>query len=404
MLYNKGDGEFKWDVKPSGNDFNNQNTYYYTESNNNYGVSIEANISETLYIPTYASGGRLYVSDYPLRFGTNKGGSTSGFVEPSASNTGLPEYSYSWQFVEFTWTQGQFWINLSNMDLVSIPLGMTVTSRDNSSSIKTVPGLVSNATALICEALTKQTATDGYNWKDLCIRDEDDDLIRVLSPTQFLSLNATDSLNSYYDRYVDAVWEHYNTTNLTIQTHDGNPKATTVSDPNNGNKTSPGTQVSCRVGEDMILHCYNPASLKSYAFPKPNTKEIFGCIQDGGTFQVMPDNTAGQSQAELVPILCAAFHRSTLLRDGGDVQPYVNGTDTAGDYYCNNDAENQYCIDGIANHYARIVHEHEIEGMGYAFAYDDTNPHTEGMNNASANAAGLISEPNPASLSITVGW
>lgn len=404
MLYNEGRGNFKWEVKPSGNESNNANANYFTESKSNYEILVNANNSRSFYIPTYAAGGRIYIADKALRFGTNQGGPTMGFVEPSPSNTELPEFSYPWQFIEFTWIQDQFWINLSNMDLVSIPLGMTVTSKNTGNSVQTVPGLVSNATALICEALTNQTTTDGYNWRDLCIRDENYRLIRVLSPDQFLSMNATDPLNKYYDKYVDAVWERYNKMNLTIQTQDSNSQATNANDADKGIKSSPGNQVSCRVGDDKILHCYNPASGKSYVFPKPTTKEIFGCTQDGNTFQVMPDNTADWTQAEIVPRLCAAFHRSTLLRDGGNIQPYVNGTNTAEDYYCNNDATNQSCIGGTTNHYARIVHEYETEGMGYAFAYDDTNPIAEGLNNASANAAGLISDPNPASVVITVGW
>lgn len=404
MLYDQGGGRFKWKVKPSGNETNNVNANYFTETDSNYDINVQANDSRSFYIPTYAAGGRIYIADYTLRFGTNQGGSTAGFVAPSPSNPELPESNFSWQFIEFTWTQGEFWINLSNMDLVSIPLGMTVTSKNAGGSVKTVPGLVSNATSLICEALSNQSTTDGYNWKDLCIRDENNRVIRVLSPTQFLSMNATDPLNNYYEKYIDAVWDLYNKMNLTIQTHDSNPQATTVGIAEKDNMTSKEKQVTCRVGDDQILHCYNPASVKSYAFPKPTTKEIFGCIQDGNTFQVIADSTADRTQADIVPRLCAAFHRSTLLRDGGNIQPYVNGTNTADNYYCNNDATGQYCTDGITNHYARIVHEHEIEGMGYAFAYDDTNPVVGGLDNASANAAGLISDPNPASLIITVGW
>ncbi|KUI61844.1 Glucan endo-1,3-beta-glucosidase [Cytospora mali] len=402
MLYNEKNGTFKWKVKPSGYESNSANAYYFTQSDSHYEIRVEANKTGVFYIPTYAASGRIYIANDTLRFGTNPGGSTAGFVEPSASNIDLPEYNHAWQFMEFTWTRGQFWINLSNLDFVSIPLGMTVVSK-NTGSAKTVPGLVSNGTALVCKALTKQADADGYNWKDLGIFDNDNHLVRVLSPDQYLSTHAADPLNGYYDNYVDAVWEHYNKTNLTIYTQDSNSQATSSNDLEKGSKVPLGEHVSCRVDDDERLHCYNPTSGKSYNFQKPTTKEIFGCVQDGKTFQVKSDNTKDWTQPEIVPRLCAAFHRSTLLRDGGNIQPYSNGNNTAADYYCNNDPNNQYCVDNITNHYARVVHDHEIEGMGYAFAYDDTNPIGKGLTNASANAAGLISDPNPASITITVG-
>lgn len=402
MLYNEDDGNFRWKVKPTGDQSNNLNAFYFTESDSHYEIQVQANSNGSLYFPAYSAGGRIYVSDDTLRFGTNEGGSTAGFVTPSASNMGLPEYNRTWQFIEFTWTQGRFWINLSNMDLISVPLGLTVTSKPPVSTSTTVPGLVSNATALVCEALTEQANKDRYNWKDLCIWDGDGNLVRVISPGQFLSLNATDPLNSYYDTYVDAVWDHYNKTNLTIYTQDSNPQATNVSGPHKGNKTALGEYVTCRVDDTEMLNCYNPTSGKSYAFLKPTTKEIFGCIQDGNTFQVFFDGTSDWIQPEIVPRLCAAFHRSTLLRPGGDSQPYLNGTNTADDYYCQNDDMNLYCTNNITNHYARIVHEYEVEGMGYAFAYDDTNPIADDLDNASANAAGVISDPSPALILITV--
>lgn len=405
MLYNEGDGNFRWAVKPPGNETNNANAYYFTVFDNNYEMRTEARSNGSLYIPTYAASGRIYIADDALRFGTNEGGSKAGFVTPSSSNIDLPEYNRTWQFIEFTWNMGDFWINISNEDLVSIPLGLTITSKTAGSSAKTVPGLVSNATALVCEELVMQSSKDGYNWKDLCIWDHDGKLIRVISPDQFLSMNPTDPLNNYYDDYVDAVWGRYNKTNLTIQTHGDRCQVTHVSEPNKGNGSTPETYVSCQVGNDQILSCYNPTSQRSYNFSKPTTKEIFGCGQDEGTFKVepVPGHAKDSTPSEIIPHLCSGFQRSTLLRSGGDLQPYMNGTDTADDYYCENDVQEQYCPKNITNYYAKFVHQYEGEGMGYAFAYDDTNPIAEGLTNGSRNAAGLIVESDPAAIFITVG-
>lgn len=403
LILRKGsNGTFNWAVKPSGNESTNANAYYFTESDSSYEIRAKTNHNTSFYIPSYAAAGRIYISDNTLRFGTNEGGPMAGFVAPSVSNPGLPEYSHAWQFVEYTWTQDEFLINLSNVDLVSIPIGFAVASKNESKSVY-VPGLVENATALVCEALSNQTIEDGYNWKDLCIWDQNHELIRVLSPEQYLSMNATDPLNHYYDEYIERVWSYYSTTNLTINTQDSRSEDTGSNNPHHGIKTAVGQQVSCMVGNDMQLHCYNPTSGTRYAFSKPTTKEIFGCIQDGNTFQVGQNAMADWTQAEVVPRLCAAFHRSTLLRPGGDVQPYLNGSGTADEYYCKKDPTMTYCPRNTTNHYARVVHEHEQSGMGYAFAYDDTNPIADDLDNASANAAGLISDSNPASIFIIVG-
>ncbi|ROV91726.1 hypothetical protein VPNG_09947 [Cytospora leucostoma] len=405
MLHKEGEGDFRWAVKPPGNETNNADAYYFTVFDNKYEMRIQAKSNGSFYIPTYAASGRIYIADGTLRFGTNEGGSKAGFVTPSSSNIALPEYNRTWQFIEFSWRMGELWINISNKDLVSIPLGLAVTSKMAGSSTKTVPGLVSNATALVCEELRKQSSKDGYNWKDLCIWDLDGKLIRVISPDQFLSMHTTDPLNNYYDDYVEAVWGRYNKINLTIQTHDDHRQVTNVSEPDKGNGTTPETYVSCQVGNDQILNCYNPTSGRSCNFLKPTTKEIFGCSQDDGTFKVdvVPDYAEVLMRAEIIPHLCSGFQRSTLLRSGGDLQPYVNGTNTADDYYCGNDVQEQYCPKNITNYYAKFVHQYEGEGMGYAFAYDDTNPIAEGLTNGSRNAAGLIVDTDPASIFITVG-
>lgn len=92
-----------------------------------------------------------------------------------------------------------------------------------------------------------------------------------------------------------------------------------------------------------------------------------------------------------MPRLCAAFQRSTLLLEGGEQQPNANVS-----------AANYYQVK-TTNHYARVIHEHEVEGMGYAFSYDDTNPVGSGLDNATANAAGLIKDSSPDLLYVVIG-
>lgn len=131
--------------------------------------------------------------------------------------------------------------------------------------------------------------------------------------------------------------------------------------------------VKCRVSEGS-LRC--EGDNREYA--QPTSQDIFGC--NAGTFSVYPgDNDVHHA---VVPRLCAAFNRATLLMDGGDVQPAL-GSDS---YYQNSPS----------NHYSRIVHHWETDGLGYAFSYDDVNP-------AGQNEAGAVWGENPQLLEIAIG-
>lgn len=380
VLYNESNNSFSWNVKPNGN---SPVPYYYTLEDSNFDIQLSPGQNTSFYLPSYAASGRVYVAQEQLPFGTTEGGSNAGFVEPSVSNPSLREANISFQFMEFSYLDGGFYADLSYVDFVSIPLGMSVVSKDGATTA--VRGLMPNSTNSICEALRNQTQKDGYTWSDLCVY-VDDQLVRILSPSQYLATRPGDKLASYYESYIDEVWDGYKTRNLTINTQDSNPLV------HNGTKVEEGLMVDCSISSSLTnngtLTCYNGSD--QYIFPRPTTTQIFGCTQeDGSPFQVIGSND--WTQAEIVPRLCAALHRSTLLIDGGEQQP--NARITAEQYYSA----------ATTNHYARIIHEHEYEGMGYAFPYDDTNPIGANLTNSTTNAAGVIRDPSPGLLFIVVG-
>lgn len=182
------------------------------------------------------------------------------------------------------------------------------------------------------------------------------------------------------------MWNKYKNVDLSFNTQDSDPVH------GGGKKVTNGSVVNCRVahgrpkGEPLLTCDGEGGQIK---FSKPTTTQIFGCTQgDASTFTIA--NSNDKTQSEIVPRLCAAFHRSTLLLPGGNIQPPANFT------------ADQYYKANITDHFARIVHQYEQEGMGYAFAYDDTNS-GEGPDNASTNAAGVIMMSNPEMLFITVG-
>ncbi|KAH8742508.1 hypothetical protein F5883DRAFT_384781, partial [Diaporthe sp. PMI_573] len=104
----------------------------------------------------------------------------------------------------------------------------------------------------------------------------------------------------------------------------------------------------------------------SFRYQKPTTMDIFGC-------SVGPFTTQAQNEQHMRtwPRLCAAFVRSTLLVDDGDVTPGLKSS--------------SYFAADITHQFARIVHSNLLpDGTGgaYAFPFDDVKA-------AGENEAGL---------------
>ncbi|KAI0457250.1 hypothetical protein F5B21DRAFT_464828 [Xylaria acuta] len=356
-------------------------TYFMPPSSNPPGAAISAyapNLSWKIgpegmnfKTPGTVISGRIYVVDGYLNFYSSKDGT---IIHPDPHNTGDIASQERWGFIEFSHVKDpnngneDMTVNLSFVDWVSLPLGMSVTFEDGSSQ-KTVdiPGLKPDGLVKICESIS---ALDSF-WPKLCIRGHDNTPLRVMSPEKYISLHADDhDAISYYEPYIDRVWEQYKKVDLKINTQ--------VDGPKSDKKVDDGRIVTCRVGQsDNILHCDNDAG----DFNRPVSRDIYGC--NSGPF-ANAENAAAESwsRARVRPRLCAAFVRSTLHLDG--VQPSHNIT------------SDKYYREHITNHYARLVHENLIGGMGYAFSYDDVNP------GSTENSAGLVSTSRPLQLVVSI--
>jgi hypothetical protein len=300
----------------------------------------------TVTVPQLA-GARLWFSvGAPITFLLNPG---PGLVEPSVTNPSDPNIGIQWDFAEFTYNSAQLFANISMVDFVCIPIGLTLT--DTSGNAQAVGGLPAGGLDAVCSGLAEQQAADGNPWTDLVVASGGANL-RALSPQNGIVYNSS-LLSGYYDEYVTQVWDMYSAATLTVDTQAS--YGTVTGQVTNGLLTFPG------IG----------------SFARPSTADIFSCSTG-------PFSTAGASGAVLaiIPRLAAAFNRSTLLTDSD--QP--DGENPAG-YYAN----------AITNHYARIVHATEAGGLGYAFPYDDVTP------DGGVNQAGPVSSGSPALLSVTVG-
>jgi hypothetical protein len=300
----------------------------------------------TISVPQLA-GARLWFSiGTPLTFLLNPG---PGLVEPSVSNPSDPNIGLQWDFCEFTYNSAQLFANITFVDFVCIPVGLSLT--DTSGNTQSVPGLAAGGLDTVCAGLAAQQAADGNPWTDLIVTSGGQNL-RALSPQNGIVGNPS-FLAGYYDDYVSQVWSMYQSATLTIDT-----------------QASYGT-VTGQVSDGLLT--FDGVG----SFARPATADIVSCATG-------PFATGGLSDEMLaiVPRLAAAFNRSTLLTDSD--QP--DGENPAG-YYAN----------PVTNHYARIVHAAAADGLGYAFPYDDVTP------DGGVNQAGPVSSGSPAQLLITLG-
>ena len=300
----------------------------------------------TITVPQLA-GARLWFSiGNPITFLLNPG---PALVEPSVTNPSDPNINLQWDFCEFTFNSSELYANISMVDFVCMPIALGLT--DTSGNQQSVLGLPGGGLDSVCSQLTAQAQADGNPWTDLIVTYNGENL-RALSPNNGMVENSS-FLSGYYDGYVSQVWDMYESSTLTVDTQ---AQWGTVT-----GQVSGGQLTFAGVG----------------SFTQPATADIFSCASG-------PFNPAGLSDEMLaiLPRLAAAFNRSTMLIDSD--QP--DGENPA-DYYTNSPT----------NHYARIVHATTLDGLGYAFPYDDVTP------NGGVNQSGAVSSGSPALWTVTAG-
>ncbi|TKA71442.1 hypothetical protein B0A55_07167 [Friedmanniomyces simplex] len=305
-----------------------------------------------LEMPVPVTSGRMYlVTDGELEFGTT-GPSEGGFCplqEPSALDTDIASAHKSWGFMEFSYRGEQLFVNPTLVDFVGTPLSVRMETPDGNLDAK---GLPANAVELICEGLAGKARDEhGIPWHKLCVRRQDGSALRVLSPSHFKEADIP-ILDTYWDEHVEAVWNAYRSKPLHVNTQGEHGV------------------VLCQVHGDVLV-------CDSESFAKPSSTDVFGC--NSGPFV----NEGSSLRRAAGSRLCAAFHRSTLLVENGDKQP-AGGVE-------------RYYTTSPSNWYAMLVHQHAIDGDGYAFPYDDiTAPGRK-------DRSGTLSHAYPEKLVVGVG-
>lgn len=342
-------------------------TFYYPSASSsvstpqlitqNCAIPLGAQGSTTnITLPDYISAARIWFAEGELKFYTIYSSASGGpsLVEPSAVNPSDPSAAINWGFVELTNTEeGGLYANISYVDFVGLVLGMELTTGDGSP--QTAEGLSADAVSTICADLKAQGAKDGMPWGDLCMADSAGNPLRVIAPNLYVASNPS-AFQTYWDEYIDQVWTAYETSSLTINTQ------------------AAAGNVNCTVQNSMLT-----CSGDNRGYAKPTAGDIFGC--NSGTFAIEAnDNDVHRA---IVPRLCAAFTRTTLMLNGGSIQPSLAATN--------------YYGSAPTSFYSKFVHGNEVDGKGYAFSYDDVNP------DGQINQSGVVADANPDLLKIIIG-
>ena len=297
----------------------------------------------TITIPQIA-GGRIWIAEGQLTFLLNPG---PALVEPSVLNPSDPNASVNFGFCEFTLNHDQLYANISYVDFAPrIPIAITLQQASGES--QHVVGMAPDGLEQLGNRLREQAKADGRPWDKLIV-EHDGKPLRILNATHGGAVGA--AFDGYYEPHVEEVWRKYSSGScMKINTQAG-----------------PGVL-------DGKINSKGELVIGDETFSKPNSADILGC--NSGPFTTGPS----QTRNAIIPRLAASFVRTTLL----DCEDHPSQPST---FYKRDPT----------NHYARLVHEVNLDKKGYAFAYDDVQP------DGGEDQSGKVNAGDPVLFTVTVG-
>ncbi|KAI3329089.1 glycoside hydrolase family 64 protein [Xylariaceae sp. AK1471] len=297
----------------------------------------------TIEIPQMA-GGRVWVSrDSKLTFLLNPG---PALVEPSVLNPTDPNAWADFGFCEFTLNDAQLYANISYVDFVSkIPIAINLKTANGPE--QNVAGMAADGLQRMADGLQEQAKKDDMPWDKLVVS-KDGKPLRILNATHGDAVGA--NFAGYFEPYVEEVWKRFT--------------------------QPPKFQINTQAAAGTLQGRVKGAKLHigNEKFEKPTTADILGC--NSGPFTT----GASATRNAIIPRLAAAFVRTAILES--EIHPSYPQT-----FYRRDPT----------NHYARIVHECNLDGKGYAFAYDDVQP------DDGEDQSGKVNAGDPVLFTVTVG-
>ena len=166
-------------------------------------------------IPAFISSARIYFAVGELQLFIVSVNGEISLIEPSAIDPADPYTTIQWGFIEFTYISTGVWANISNVDFVGLPLGISLIS--TTGSVQSAAGLATNAITSICNDLDAQATKDGQPWNKLCQISSTGTALRILAPINYINEHPN-AFNSYWTDYINQVWSAFVPVPLIIDT------------------------------------------------------------------------------------------------------------------------------------------------------------------------------------------
>ena len=216
-------------------------------------------------------------------------------VLPSVSNPSDPNYYTEYDYFEFTLNDQGVWADISYIDFVQIPIGLELINADKTPG-PAVAGLDHDGLAAVATALKNA----GGDWAklvgDAATKAGQQPMSntslgpRVLGPGQAIVNNRLPGIFSgYFDKYIDDAWNFIKANKIVCNTTSGDFTGF-INDAN---------QLE-----------FDNSQFARILFNKPTSTDLLTCST--GPFVV----DGPPQKALLIPILCAAFNRSTIVQPG----------------------------------------------------------------------------------------
>ena len=169
---------------------------------------------------------------------------------------------------------------------------------------------------------------------------ENENFLRILSPEHVTSGQGIDTgsvtyFNEFYDNYIDSSWNYYSNQDVTIRINGDAFTGKVILDTFQFNS---GTTLT---------------EQPEFGIPKPSTADL---LQADGVF-----TNGGTDYKNVGKFMAAAMYRTVFME---------TPTDTLNSW-CSNDMINQYYSNDPINYYSVILHGNSLNGLCYAYAYDD---------------------------------
>lgn len=262
----------------------------------------------TLKLPEMS--GRIYVAcGDKLKIKAVEGGDgKAALAYPAGWVAGDPNFDVMHDCAEFTFKDGAMYCNTTMVDMFSVPMGIQL------------KGDKDQKTGFLKEGGRDQifkAVKEAKGFGDLVIDDK-----RVIAPGH--GLGEGKFSESFFDAYVEKVWETYSSKELVVTTNAG--------------------KFTGKVSGDKLSFT-GPGEV---SFNKPSTKDILFC---DGELAAPNDGTTGPVAA----IVGAAFNRSTLASIAE--QPTTD--------------PKEFYKGDVVHEYVKAMHAATEDGKAYGFAFDD---------------------------------